>query len=157
MVFNAISLILLVSAAPLWAYRQILLARLDQRARGIFHRLLNRHESPLRFATRIFGVLLLLVGGIIALVYAIGFLENGGARFTSYSDVIRNRLYSGTEPVDRHIDALFYDQLLPIVVILFCLLFSASFTLLMTAIRDIGIIRRLRYRLDRLAAGQKYL
>ncbi|WP_417672344.1 hypothetical protein [Roseibium sp.] len=147
-IFSRISVLLLLLSIPLWIYRATLFARLDSRAKSILRRVIARHESAYAFCARIFGFLIVFSGLIFAFIYALSFIKHGGIKLKSFSDTFPRRVYSGLEQIDTQIDALLYDQILPVMVLLTVLLLSVSFTLFMTAIRDIRLIRRLKRRLS---------
>lgn len=150
MIFNVIGLVLLVCSLPFWLYRARLVAALDARSKTIFKRLLKRHERPLVFGGKLFALLIVLTGLMFVVVYALAYFKHGAVYFKSYRDVVRNRLYSGIESVDPHLDAFLYDQIPPIMIIITCLLLAGGFTLFMTALRDIELVTRLRKRLEKL-------
>ncbi len=150
MVFNTIVLLLFAAAIPLWICRQYLIAKLEPRARAIFKRLAARQESAIGFAFRTFLVLLAFAASVVGLVYGLSFIKEGRIIGSSYRDIIRNRLYSGIDSVDPHIDTYLYEQSLPLVIILTCLLLAISLTLVLKAIHDISVLSRLKRRLKNL-------
>lgn len=150
MIFNVIGLLLLASSLPLWLYRARLVAALDARSRTVFKRLLKRHEPPLVFGAKLFALLMVLTGLMLLIVYALAYFKHGAVYFKSYRDVVRNRLYSGMESIDPHLDAFLYDQIPPVMIVITCLLLAGGVTLFMTALRDIELVTRLRKRLEKL-------
>lgn len=144
MVFHVIGMWLLILSIPLWIYRWVAYSRLDDRERAIFKRLLkHRYENALAFGFRIFGFLVAVAVAVILLVVGLRFLKYGSIQIGAYRDVMRNRLYSGVEPVDQALNTFHYDQLLPIAILTTCALLSVAFTLVATALRDIFVVHRL--------------
>ena len=144
MVFHVIGMWLLILSIPLWIYRWVAYSRLDDRERAIFKRLLkHRYENALAFGFRIFGFLVAVAVAVIVLVVGLRFLKYGSIQIGAYRDVMRNRLYSGVEPVDQALNTFHYDQLLPIAILTTCALLSVAFTLVATALRDIFVVLRL--------------
>lgn len=151
MVFNTIILLLFAAAIPLWIYRQFIVMNLEPRARGMFKRLSARLESPVGFAIRLFVTLLVVAGSVVVLVNVLSYIKNGRLADQAYSDVVRNRLYSGIDSIDPHIDTYLYEQAMPVVVILTCLLLSVALTLVLKALEDIRLLKRLRRKLKQYA------
>ncbi|MBS8260462.1 hypothetical protein DYI23_09560 [Roseibium polysiphoniae] len=149
-IFITISFILIALAIPLWAYRIFAASRLQERERSILRRLIARQENAIAFATRIFGFLVVLAGCVFALLYVLAYFKHGQVRPLTFRDAFHQRFYSGFDSVDPYIDMMLYDQIMPIMMLLTALLLSVSFTLVMTALRDIRLIRRLRQKLSRL-------
>ncbi|MEJ8472618.1 hypothetical protein [Roseibium algae] len=147
---TTISLIMIAIAVPLWAYRTICFYRLNYRAKSILRRLIARHESVTLFGTRVFGFLVVLSGVIFSFLYALAYLKTGRLHFHTFKDIFPRRIYSGINNIDSHIDALLYDQIMPIMVLVTAFMLSFSFTVLMTALRDIQMIRRLQRRISKL-------
>ncbi len=147
-IFIRISLMLFLLSIPLWIYRGIIFARLSRRERSIFRRLLLRQESAFAFGTRIFGVLIVVSGLAFTLIYALTYLKQGRIQLASFREAVSGRFYFGMREIDVHIDRYLYDQVLPFVVLAVTLLLAISFTLLLTAFRDIRILARLRRRID---------
>lgn len=151
MVFQTIGLLLLAVAVPLWVYRWSLYAGLTDRERQMFRRLVsNRSQSAVRFGLRLFGFLLALAIGAILLVYALAYIKGGTFDFGTYRSHFRAHYYSGIAPVDQVVDAFHYNQVMPLAALNVIILLSVSFTLVMAAIRDITLIRRLKQKLRRL-------
>ncbi|WP_269580728.1 hypothetical protein [Roseibium sp. Sym1] len=150
MVFHTIAIWLLILSVPLWAYRWVLFSKLNGQERTVFKRIVRkRHESAFKFGARIFGFLLALVVGVLVLVYGLGFLKQGAVNVVPYKDVIKNRLYSGVEPIDQTLNTIHYEQPLPVAIVITCFILSVVFTLVSAAIRDISLLRRLRRKLER--------
>jgi hypothetical protein len=149
MVFHAIGTWLLIAAIPLWLYRWYAYARLDPRERQVFRRLLkHRHEKAVVFALRIFGFLVALAIGLFVVVFGLRYLKYGSLEFSSFSELIHSRLYSGYDPFDRLLDQFHYQQPLPLAVLTTCLLLSIAFTLVASAFRDISLINKLKSKLE---------
>lgn len=158
MVFHAIGMWLLVAAVPLWIYRWYVFSRLDARERRIFKRIVKRrHENAYAFALQMFGYLLALAAAVILLVMGLRYIKQGSLEFGAYRDVMRNRLYSGVDPIDQALDAYHYDQMLPIAIITTCALLSVAFTLVATALRDVSLMSRLNRKLDGMKERQEAL
>jgi hypothetical protein len=156
MVFHVIGMWLLAAAIPLWIYRWFVYSKLDSRERLIFKRLLkHRYENAFAFGARIFGFLVALAVAVILLVFGLRFLKHGSLQIGAYRDMMRNRLYSGVEPVDQALDAFHYDQLLPVALLTTSLFLSVAFTLVATAIRDIIVVRRLNKKVDGMRSRQE--
>ncbi|WP_417686337.1 hypothetical protein [Roseibium sp.] len=149
-IFSRISLLLILLSIPLWGYRTVIYARLAAREQSIIDRVIARHESAFAFGRRVFGFLIIFSGIIFALIYALSYLKSGDLKLRSFRDTFPRRIYSGLEEIDSHIDAFLYDQILPVMVLVTVLMLSVSFTVLMTAVRDIRIIRRLKRRVSRI-------
>lgn len=150
MVFQAIGFWLLMLSIPLWAYRFSLSARLNRREYRIFRRLIEKADERIFFfAVRLFGFLVAISVGVMALVAGLGYAKNGSTDFGAYREVVKSRLYSGVDMVDEALDTFHYDQWFPIAVLTTCALLSISFTLVGAALREISILRRLRQRLQR--------
>ncbi|MEP0235598.1 hypothetical protein [Roseibium sp.] len=149
-IFTTISFFLIVLAVPLWAYRIFAAYRLPARERSILRRLIARQENAIAFGTRIFGFLVVLAGCVFALLYVLAYLKHGKIRYLTFRDAFHQRFYSGFDSIDPYIDMMLYNQIMPIMMLLTVLLLSVSFTLVMTALRDIRLIRRLRQKLARL-------
>jgi hypothetical protein len=158
MVFHVIGVWLLAAAIPLWIYRWLVYFKLNNQERLIFRRLIKRrYESAIVFALRIFGFLIALAAAVILLVSVLRYLKYGTLQFGAYRDTMRNRLYSGVDPVDQALDAFHYDQLLPVAILTTCVLLSVAFSLVGTAIRDIFVVRRLHRKLDGMRGRQEAL
>jgi len=156
MVFHAIGVWLLVAAVPLWIYRWYAFSKLDARERRIFTRIVRRrHENAYAFALQMFGFLLALAAAVIVLVMGLRYIKQGSIEFGAYRETIRNRLYSGVDPIDRALDAYHYDQLMPIAIITTCALLSVAFTLVATALRDISLMSRLNKKLEGMKERQE--
>lgn len=151
MVFQTIGLLLLAAAIPLWLYRWFVYNGLTARERKVFRHLVsNRNQSGIRFALEVFCYLLTLAIAAILLVYALAYVKGGTFDFGTYKSHFRAPYYSGIEPVDQVVDAFHYNQILPLAALNIIILLSVSFALVMTAIRDIVLIRRLKRKLRRL-------
>jgi hypothetical protein len=148
--FSFIGVLLLVLSVPLWTCRLVLFLGLDPRRRGIVKRVRRRGGSAIRFAARTFAVTLAAFGVVFALLVVFRFLKYGDLHIRSLSEIFRNRLYVGHGGIDSHVDTLVYDQALPVGLILFCLIFSAGLALVVSALRDIFLIRKLKRRIARL-------
>jgi len=149
MVFHAIGTWLLIAAIPLWLYRWYAYARLDPRERLVFQRLLkHRHERAAIFALRIFGFLVALAIGTFVVVFGLRYLKYGTLEFSTFSELIHSRIYSGFDPFDRLLDQFHYQQPLPLAVLTTCAVLSVAFTLVTTALRDIVLMRRLRKKIE---------
>jgi hypothetical protein len=149
MVFHAIGVWLLVAAIPLWIYRWYVFSRLEGRERRIFKRIVKRrHENAYAFALQMFGFLIALAAAVILLVLGLRYIKQGSLELGAYRETIRNRLYSGIDPVDRMLDTYHYDQFLPVAIVTTCALLSVAFTLVATALRDISLMSRLNKKLD---------
>jgi hypothetical protein len=156
MVFHVIGMWLLAAAIPLWIYRWFVYSRLDSRERLIFKRLLkHRYENAFAFGARIFGFLVALAVAVILLVFGLRFLKYGSLQIGAYRDMMKNRLYSGLEPVDQALDTFHYDQLIPVALLTTSLFLSVAFTLVATAIRDIIVVRRLNKKVDGMRSRQE--
>lgn len=149
MVFNTIILLLFAAAIPLWIYRQYIILSLEPRARGMFKRLSARLESAVGFAIRTFLTLLVIAGAVVILVNVLSYIKDGRLADQAYSDVVRNRLYSGLDSVDPHIDTYLYEQSMPVMFVLTCLLLSIGLTLVLKPIEDIRLLKRLKKKLQR--------
>lgn len=149
MVFNVIILLLFAAAIPLWGYRQYVFLSLEPRARGMFKRLAARLESAIGFAIRTFLTLLVIAGAVVVLVNVLSYIKDGRLADQAYSDVVRNRLYSGLDSVDPHIDTFLYEQSMPVMFVLTCLLLSIGLTLVLKPIEDIRLLKRLQKKLKR--------
>ncbi|MET1411831.1 hypothetical protein ABVF61_06170 [Roseibium sp. HPY-6] len=148
MVFHAIGMWLLAAAIPLWVYRWYAYSKLEPPERRIFTRIVKRrHENAYAFALQMFGYLIALAAAVILLVMGLRYIKQGSLEVGAYRETIRNRLYSGVDPIDRALDAYHYDQLLPIAIITTCALLSVAFTLVATALRDISLMSRLHKKL----------
>ncbi len=150
MTFSFIGVLLLVLSVPLWTCRLVLYLGLNPRSRGILRRVRRYGGSAIRFAVRTFGVTLAAFGVIFTLLIVFRFLKYGDTHLSSLSDIFRNRFYVGHEGIDSHVDTLVYDQVLPVGLILFCLIFSSGLALVASALRDIFLIRKLKRRIGRL-------
>ena len=150
MTFSIIGVLLLLLSIPLWTCRLVLYLGLTPRSRGVLKRVRRHGESAIRFAARTFGVTILAFAIIFALLVLFRFLKYGDTHFRSLSDIFRNRLYVGHGVIDSHVDTLIYDQVLPLGLIVFCLIFSAGLALVVSALRDIFLIRKLKRRIGRL-------
>jgi len=151
MVFHGIAVWLLVASVPLWAYRWFAFSKLESRERAVFKRIVSkRHESAFGFGARIFGFLIALAAAVILFVYALVYLKQGHLQVGAYKETIRGRLYSGVESVDQALNTFHYEQPLPLAILTTCLLLSVVFTLVVTALRDIVLLSRLRSKLDRI-------
>ncbi|CTQ59948.1 MAG: hypothetical protein RIE06_12740 [Roseibium album] len=149
MVFHAIGVWLLVAAVPLWIYRWYVYSRLDARERRVFTRIVKRrHENAYAFALQMFGFLIALATAVILLVLGLRYIKQGSLELGAYRETIRNRLYSGVDPIDRALDAYHYDQFLPVAILTTCALLSVAFTLVATALRDISMMSRLNKKLQ---------
>ncbi|GAB4517933.1 MAG: hypothetical protein Tsb0019_17890 [Roseibium sp.] len=149
MVFHAIAVWLLAASVPLWAYRWLVYAKLAPRERMAFKRLVTRrHESALGFGARVFGFLIALAAAVIFLVFGLRYLKHGTLEIGAFNEVIRNRLYSGLDPVDRALNAYHYEQPLPLAILTTCFMLAVGFTLVTSALRDISVISRLRRKLE---------
>lgn len=156
MVFHVIGTWLLVASVPLWIYRWFVYSKLDDRERLIFKRLLkHRYESAFAFGARIFGFLVVLAVAVIVLVVGLRYLKYGSIQIGAYREVMRNRLYSGVEPVDQALDTFHYDQLMPVAILTTCLLLSVAFTLVSTAVRDIFVVSRLHKKVGGMKERQE--
>lgn len=151
MIFNSIILLLFAVAIPLWIYRQILLQTLEPRARQAFRRLCRVQERAWVFCLRTFAFLIAVTGALTALLYTLSYIKDGRLMDASYRDIVRNRLYSGVDSVDPHIDAFYYDLPLPIVLATTCILLAVGLTLVLKAVHDVSVASRLRGRLKRRA------
>lgn len=148
MVFHAIAMWLLAAAVPLWIYRWYVYSRLDARERAIYTRIVKqRYESAYAFALQIFGFLVAVSTAVILLVIGLRYIKQGSIEFGAYRETMRNRLYSGVDPIDSALDAYHYDQLLPVAIVTTCALLSVTFTLVATALRDISLMSRLNRKL----------
>lgn len=144
-----------MAALPLWIIRWLLFFGLEERERQIFKNLVaRRFESAVGFALRIFGYLVALSVAVVVLVFGVRYIKFGSLQITPYREVIHSRLYSGVRPIDNFLDAFHYDQLMPVAVLTTCFLLSVAFTLVMVAIRDIVLIRRLTKKLEGLKKRQ---
>ncbi|WP_421984298.1 hypothetical protein [Roseibium sp.] len=149
---------LLVAAIPLWIYRWYVFSKLDARERRIFKRIVKRrHENAYAFALQMFGYLIALAAAVILLVVGLRYIKHGSLEFGAYREVIRNRIYSGVDPIDYALDTYHYDQLLPIAIITTCALLSVSFTLVATALRDVSLMSRLNKKLIGMKERQEAL
>ena len=117
----------------------------------------RRHENAYAFALQMFGFLLALAAAVILLVIGLRYIKQGSLEFGAYRDVMRNRLYSGVDPIDQALDAYHYDQMLPIAIITTCALLSVAFTLVATALRDVSLMSRLNRKLDGMKERQEAL
>ncbi|ASP33927.1 hypothetical protein [Labrenzia sp. VG12] len=155
MVFHAIAVWLLVASLPLWAYRWFLYAKLDERERQIFKRLVTkRYEGAFAFGARMFGFLVALAASVLLLVYSLRYFKHGSLELGVYKETVRTRLYSGMEPVDQALNTFHYEQPLPVAILTTCFLLSVVFTLVATALRDVATILRLRKKLERIQSGR---
>lgn len=150
MTFSFIGVLLLLLSVPLWTCRLVLYLGLNPRSRGILKRVRRHGGSAIRFAVRTFAVTLAAFGVVFALLILLRFLKYGDTHISSLSDIFRNRLYVGHGGFDSHVDKLIYDQALPIGLIVFCLIFSSGLALVVSALRDIFLIRKLKRRVARL-------
>lgn len=156
MVFHTIAVWLLVASVPLWAYRWYLYARLEDRERGVFKRIITkRYESAFRFGARVFGYLVALAVAVLLFVYTLGYLKTGHVQVGAYSETIRSRMYIGLEPIDQALNTYHYEQPLPVAILITCFVLSVVFTLVATALRDISTILRLRKKLKRIQGRTK--
>ncbi|MEE4015238.1 hypothetical protein V1T76_24455 [Roseibium sp. FZY0029] len=145
MVFNAIAIWLLIASVPLWICRWVLFSRLTDRERLMFKRLVaQRHETAFMFAVRMAGYLIVLAFSIFVVLFGLRYLKDGDLGITTYSDMIRSRLYSGIGPVDNALDSFYYDQMLPVAALTTIVFLTVSFTLATAALRDISLIRRMQ-------------
>ena len=152
MVFSFLILVFFALAIPLWLYRGWELVSLQPRARGIFKRLVLRQERAVTFATRMFLVLSAVSAVVMGLVYGLSYLKSGLIYSnSSYKDVVKNRLYTGTEHIDPLLNSYVYDLPLAAVALAKCLLLAVSFTLVAKALNDIWLMRRLKQRLKTLS------
>jgi len=152
MIFSFLIFLFFALAIPLWIYRGWVFLQLPPRARAIFKRLESYKERAWVFALKMFLVLLAVSGVVMSLVYGLGFLKSGSARtVSSYKDVVRNRLYTGTEEIDPYLNTYVYEMPLVLVAVAHCLLLAISFTLVAKALNDISLIRRLKERLRRVS------
>ncbi|WP_150523971.1 hypothetical protein [Roseibium sediminis] len=148
MVFSVLILLFFVLAVPLWIYRGWEFFGLPPRARGIFKRLVLRHERAVTFAIRMFFALSAVSAVVMGLVYGLSYLKSGVIDSgSSYKDVVKNRLYTGAEGIDPVLNTYVYDLPLPAVAIFKCLFLAVGFTLVAKALNDIRLIRRLKRRL----------
>ncbi len=155
MTFSFIGVLLLLLSVPLWTCRLVLYLGLTPRSRGILKRVRRHGGSAIRFAARTFGVTLAAFGVIFALLILLRFLKYGDTHVRSLSEIFRNRLYVGHGGIDSQVDTLVYDQALPVGLIVFCLIFSAGLALVVSALRDIYLIRKLKRRIARLERSEK--
>lgn len=152
MVFSVLILMFFGLAIPLWVYRGWEFFSLPPRARGIFKRLVLHNERAVTFAIRMFFALSAVSAVVMGLVYGLSYLNNGRIDGgSSYKDVVRNRLYTGTEGIDPILNTYLYDMPLPAVAVLKCLFLAVGFTLVAKALSDIRLIRRLKHRIKPLA------
>lgn len=154
MTFSFIGGLLLVLSVPLWTWRLVLYLRLNPRSRGVLKRVRRHGESAIRFAVRTFAVTIVAFGIIFTLLILFRFLKYGDTHISSLSDIFRNRLYVGHEAIDSHMDMLIYDQVLPLGLIVFCLVFSTGLALVVSALRDIFLISKLKRRIARLLRAE---
>ncbi|MEP3344686.1 MAG: hypothetical protein ABJO09_20465 [Hyphomicrobiales bacterium] len=149
MVFHTIAVGLLVAAVPLWIVRFVFLFNLEKPERQIFRNLVKRRfENAIGFALRIFGYLFAVSAAIVILVFGVRYIKFGSLQITPYRELIHSRLYSGVRPIDSLLDAFHYNQIMPVAVISTCLLLSIAFTLVMVALRDIFLMRKLSRKLQ---------
>ena len=157
MTFSLIGILLLILSVPLWTCRLVLYMGLDPRSRGVLKRVRRHGESAMRFAARTFAVTIVAFGIIFTLLVLFRFLKYGNTHLSSLSDIFRNRLYVGHGAIDSHVDTLIYDQPLPLGLIVFCLVFSSGLALVVSALRDLFLIRKLKRRIARLERAKKRL
>ncbi|WP_235987649.1 hypothetical protein [Roseibium aggregatum] len=155
MTFSFIGVLLLVLSVPLWTCRLVLYLGLTPRSRGVLRRVRRHGESAIRFAVRTFAVTIVAFGIIFTLLILFRFLKYGDTHISSLSDIFRNRLYVGHGAIDSHVDTLVYDQALPVGLIVFCLVFSSGLALVVSALRDLFLIRKLKRRIARLERAKK--
>ena len=153
MTFSLIGILLLALSLPLWIYREALFLGLSARGKGILKRVRSHGDSAMAFAARTFGITLLTFGAGFAVLLLIRFLKYGDARFESLSEIFRGRLYLGYEAFDDCVDMLVYNQVLPVGLIIMCLAFSSGLALVLSALRDILLIRELKRRISELGHG----
>lgn len=155
MVFHTIAICLLITAVPLWIVRLAFFLGLEKRERQIFRNLVKRRfENAVGFALRIFGYLFAVSAAIVILVFGVRYIKFGSLKITPYRELIHTRLYSGVDPIDNILDAIHYNQIMPVAVISTCLLLSIAFTLVMVALRDIVLMRRLSRKIQGLKKRQ---
>lgn len=155
MTFSFIGVLLLVLSVPLWTCRLVLFLGLNPRSRGILKRVRRHGGSAIRIAVRTFGVSLAAFGVVFTLLIVLRFLKYGDTHVRSLSEIFRNRLYLGHGGIDSQVDTLVYDQALPVGLIFFCVIFSSGLALVVSALRDIFLIRKLKRRITRLERAQK--
>ncbi|MTH99584.1 hypothetical protein [Roseibium sp. RKSG952] len=145
MVFNTISLVLVILAIPLWAYRQSVYLRLSLPERGVFKRIIRkRHEPAWSFGLKLYGVLVLAVSIFALFIYGLRYIKRGDVYSKDYSSVMSNRLYSGHSGFDESLDSMLYNQHFLIMILVTCLFLTISLMLFLMPFRDLLVMKRLK-------------